>query len=329
MDRRRFLAATGAAALSSTTVQPTVSFAQEKFPARPIKIVVPFAPGGTTDVFARLFATHFAKALDVPVVVENKGGAGGLLGAGEVHRATPDGHTLVFQSPTSGVTGPLTRRTPPFDPVAGFSHVAILGITPIVLAASVQSGIKSLRDLVNQARSRPEGLSFATGGTGGGPHLSAELFRTRAGGFNAVHVPYRGAGPAIQDLIGGNVAFMTDTFTPLLPQHRDGRIRIVSVFGVERASVAPDIPTAKEEGFDVVTRIANYLSAPPGTPADRLATLASAARSAMANEEITEKLKSLAYVPVTDSSPEHASRFIADEVALWTPVIRAAGIALD
>lgn len=328
MDRRRFLAATGAAALTSATVQPNV-FAQEKFPARPIKIVVPFAPGGTTDVFARMFATHFAKALDAPVVVENKGGAGGLLGAGEVHRATPDGHTLVFQSPTSGVTGPLTRRTPPFDPVTGFSHVAILGITPIVLAASIQSGIKSLRELVEQARSRAEGLSYATGGTGGGPHLSAELFRARAGGFNAVHIPYRGAGPAIQDLIGGNVAFMTDTFTPLLPQHRDGRIRIVSVFGAERAAVAPDIPTAREEGFDVVTRIANYLSAPPGTPADRLALLAAAARTAMANEEIVEKLKALAYVPVTDSNPEHASRFIADEAALWSPVIRAAGIALD
>lgn len=329
MDRRQFLASTGATAFAGFAATPSSGLSQEAFPARPIRLVVPFAPGGTTDVFARLFAKNFSQALSIPVVVDNRGGAGGLLGAGEVHRAQPDGYTLIFQSPTSGVTGPLTRRIPPFDPVKGFSHITILGMTPIVLATSTQSGIRSLRELIALARSRPEGLSFATGGVGGGPHLSAELLRSRAGGFKALHVPYRGAGPALQDLMSNTVNFMTDTFTPLLPLHRDGRIRIISVFGAERAAVAPEIPTAKEEGFDVVTRIANYLCAPPNTQPDRLALLAEAARIAMKNEEITTKLKAIAYVPVTDSGPQHATRFIADEVALWTPVIREAAIELD
>lgn len=327
MDRRQFMLR--AAALSAAAAAPTASWAQESFPARPIRVVVPFAPGGTTDVFARLFTQHFSESIGVPVIVDNKAGAGGLLGAGEVHKATPDGYTLAFMSPTAGVTGPLTRRTPPFDPVKGFSHIAILGITPIVLAVSPQSGIGSLRELVAKARSTPGGLSYATGGTGGGPHLSAELFRTRAGGFEAVHVPYKGAGPAVQDLVGGRVQYMTDTFTPLLQLHKDGRIRIIAVFGDARAEVAPEVPTAKEQGFDVVTRIANYLCAPPGTPAARLELLSAAARKAMAVGAVQERLRALAYVPVTDSTPASATRFIADEVALWTPVIRGAGIALE
>lgn len=328
MDRRTFLAASGGSALLNCALPGRLA-AEEVFPARPIRLVVPFAPGGTTDVFARLFATHFGQALGVPVVVDNRAGAGGLLGAGEVNRAEANGYTLIFHSPTSGVTGPLMRKQPPFDPVTGFAHIAILGATPIVLAVSPQSGLKSLKELVAKARAETGGLTYATGGTGGGPHLSAELFRTRAGGFPALHVPYRGAAPALQDLMAGRVSYMTDTLVPLLPLHKEGRIRIVSVFGTQRLAIAPDVPTASEEGFPVVTRIANYLSAPPNTPADRLAKLAAAARSAMAREDVGERLQALAYVPVAAQDPQAATRFIADEVAQWTPVIRAAGIELE
>ncbi|MEP9349976.1 tripartite tricarboxylate transporter substrate binding protein [Xanthobacter sp. KR7-225] len=326
--RRHLLIALGAIG-ATAALGAAEAAAQGMVASRPVRLIVPFAPGGTTDVFARVFATHFSKALGETVVVENKGGAGGLLGAGEVSRAQPDGYTLVFQSPTSGITGPLTKKTPPFDPVAGFSHIAILGISPIVLAVSPTIGVTSLRELVALARSRPEGLTYATGGTGGAPHLSAELFRLKAGGFKAVHVPYRGAGPVIPDLISGIVAYMPDTFTTLLPLHKEGRVKIISVFGEERAAVAPEIPTAKEEGFDVVTRIANYISAPPHTPRARLDQLAAAARTAMAQEEVVERLKSLATVPVTDSDPDRATRFITEEVALWKPVIETAGINLD
>lgn len=328
MDRRSFIAASGATVLTGVTALSPAS-AQEAFPSRPIRLVVPFAPGGTTDVFARLFAPHFAKALGATVVVENRSGANGLLGTEEVRRSEPDGYTLIFQSPSAGVTGPLTRRTLPFDPVADFSHVAILGTTPLVLAASVQSGIGSLRDLVAKARSAPQGLSYGTGGAGGGGHLAAELFRSRAGGFSATHVPYRGAGPALQDLMSGQIAYMADTFVPLLPLHKDGRVRIVSVFGSERAAIAPDVPTATEEEFDVVARIANYLSAPSPVPKERLARLAEAAKYAMTQESVVERLKTLAYVPVSDSNPVHATQFIAAEVALWRPVIQAAGLVLE
>ena len=326
MRKRQILAGAAAAGLA-TLVRP--GLAQAAFPNQPIRLVVPFAPGGTTDIFARIFADRFGRALGTSVIVENKGGAGGLIGAGEVHRARPDGYTLIFQSPTSGVTGPLTRRVPPFDPVTGFSHVSILGITPIVLAVGQRMGVNNLREFVAKVRAEPGRHSYGSSGIGGGPHLSLELLRSRAGGLDLIHVPYRGAGPAIQDIIAGNISFIPDTFTPLLPQHRQGTLKIISVFGTERAAVAPDIMTAREEGFDVVTRIANYLSAPPGTPADRLERLGAAARQVLSSPEVARELAAIAYVPVTDSGPAHARQFIADEAALWGPVIRAANIAIE
>ena len=305
------------------------ALAQSPFPSQPIRLVVPFAPAGTTDIFARIFSDRFGRALGTSVIVENKGGAGGLIGAGEVHRARPDGYTLIFQSPTSGVTGPLTRRVPPFDPVTGFSHVSILGITPIVLAVGLHMGVSNLREFVAKVRAEPGRHSYGSSGIGGGPHLSIELLRIRAGGLDMIHVPYRGAGPAIQDILAGNVAFIPDTFTPLLPQHRAGAMKIISVFGEERSPVAPEIMTAKEEGFDVVTRIANYLSAPPGTPQDRLERLGAAAREVLSSPEVARELAAIAYVPVTNSNPAHARQFIADEAALWGPVIRAANISIE
>lgn len=325
--RKRQLLACAAGAGFATLARP--AFAQSPFPSQPIRLVVPFAPAGTTDIFARIFADRFGRALGTNVVVENKGGAGGLLGAGEVHRARPDGYTLCFQSPTSGVTGPLTRRVPPFDPVTGFSHVSILGITPIVLAVGLHMGVNNLREFVAKVRAEPGRHSYGSSGIGGGPHLSLELLRVRAGGLDVIHVPYRGAGPAIQDIMARNISFIPDTFTPLLPQHRAGSMKIISVFGEERSPVAPEIATAKEEGFDVVTRIANYLSAPPGTPQDRLERLGAAAREVLSSADVARELAAIAYVPVTNSGPAHARQFIADEAALWGPVIRTANISIE
>ncbi|RTZ48216.1 tripartite tricarboxylate transporter substrate binding protein [Candidimonas sp. SYP-B2681] len=329
MKRRLFFASAMVLALVATA--PAIAHAQasQKFPDNPIRMVVPFAPGGTTDTFARLFSQHFGEHLGVPVIVVNQPGGGGQVATRALQRAAPDGYTLVFQSPTSGVTGPLTRKELPYDPVAGFAHIAILGMTPIVLGVSNKSGVQSLAQLVAHSKNSPGGINYATGGVGGGPHLSVELLKKRSDGLDALHVPYRGAGPAIQDLISGEVSFMPDTFTSLLPLHESGRIKIVAVFDEERSTVAPNIPTAKEQGVDIVTRIANYIAAPAGTPKERLEILAAAAREAMKNPAMIERLGSLGYRPVTDSTPESATRFIADEVALWKPVIQDAGIALE
>jgi len=326
MKKRQILRAAAGAGLG---LLASPAGAQAPFPNSSIRMVVPFAPGGTTDIFARLFAEPFGRALGQSVIIDNRGGAGGLIGSGEVQRARPDGYTLIFQSPTAGVTGPLTRRVPPFDPVTGFSHISILGITPLILAVSPRLGVNTLAELIAMIRAQPGRLSYGSSGIGGGPHLSMELLRVRAGNLDVVHVPYRGAGPAIQDILSGTLSFIVDTFTPLLPQHREGRLKIISVFGEQRALVAPEVPTAKEEGFDIVTRIANYLAAPPGTPPDRLERLAAAARAALSSPEMARALEAIAYVPVTDSNPERATRFIAEEAALWGPVIRAANIEIE
>jgi len=144
-----------------------------------------------------------------------------------------------------------------------------------------------------------------------------------------VHVPYRGSGPLTQDLLSGTISFAVDAFTTLLPQHREGKLKLISVFGEQRAAVVPEVPTAREDGFDVVIRLANYLAAPPGTPPDRLERLSAAARAVMSTPEMARALGAMAFVPVTDSTPERATRFIADEAALWRPVIRATNIEID
>jgi tripartite-type tricarboxylate transporter receptor subunit TctC len=305
------------------------AYAQAPFPSSRIRMVVAFPPGGNTDIFGRLFAEPFGQALGQPVVIDNRGGAGGLIGSGEVHRARPDGYTLIFQSPTAGITGPLTRRVPPFDPVTGFSHISILGITPLCLAVNPQLGVNNLAELIAMIRAQPGRLSYGSSGIGGVPHLATELLRIRAGNLDVVHVPYRGSGPLTQDLLSGVISFAVDAFTALLPQHREGKLKIISVFGEQRAAVVPEVPTAREDGFDVVIRLANYLAAPPGTPPDRLERLSAAARAVMSTPEMARALEAMAFVPVTDSTPERATRFIADEAALWRPVIRATNIEID
>ena len=305
------------------------AYAQAPFPSSSIRMVVAFPPGGNTDIFGRLFAEPFGRALGQAVVIDNRGGAGGLIGSGEVHRARADGYTLIFQSPTAGITGPLTRRVPPFDPVTGFSHIAILGITPLALAVNPQLGVNNLAELIAMIRAQPGRLSYGSSGIGGAPHLSTELLRIRVGSLDVVHVPYRGSGPLTQDLLSGTISFAVDAFTTLLPQHNEGRLRIISVFGEQRSAVVPEVPTARESGFDIVTRIANYLAGPPGTPPERLERLAAAARAAMSTPEIARALEAIAVVPVTDSTPERATRFIAEEAALWGPVIRAANIEIE
>jgi tripartite-type tricarboxylate transporter receptor subunit TctC len=328
-NRRQLLGCTAGLALGWKLGGAGMVQAQETFPSTGLRLVVPFPPGGTTDVFARLFSERFGRALGRPVLVDNRGGAGGLLGGGEVNRAKPDGYTLIFHSPTSGIAGPLTRRPPPYDPVEGFAHVSILGYTPMVLAVNPKLGVTSLPALVALLRREPGRHSYGSSGIGGVPHVTTELLKARAGNLDVVHVPYRGAAGAIQDTMTGNLAFVVDTCAPLLQLHQDGQLAIISVLGAERAAVLPQVPTAREDGFDVVMRNTNYLSAAPGTPAERLEILSAAAREVMGSAGMATDLAKIAYVPVSDTTPMMARRFIAEEVKIWAPIIEAANITVE
>ena len=329
MKTRRDVATDLAAMMLAHLAGAGPASAQKAFPERPIRLVVPFTPGGTTDVFARLFANRFGDALHVPIVVDNRGGAGGLIGGAEVARGRPDGYTLIFHSPSSGITGPLIRKTPPYAPVEGFEHISILGFTPIILAVNTRLGVDSLPELVDLLRRQPGQHTYGTSGIGSGPHLTTELFRRRAGDLDIVHAPYRGASGAVLDLLAGNITFVVDTFTTLLSQQQSGQLKIIAVFGEERATVAPEVRTAREVGIDVVTRNTNYLSTSPGTPASTLELLSAGARKVMNAPDIAAELTKIAYVPVTDSTPASARAFVGSEVALWAPVIKAAGIKIE
>ncbi|BAT59464.1 tripartite tricarboxylate transporter family receptor [Variibacter gotjawalensis] len=326
IDRRTAIA--GLASVGATIVGGA-AFAQASYPSANVRLIVPFAAGGGADTFARLFSDRLGRLLGQSVIVDNRGGGGGITAGLEVSRAPADGYTLIFHSPTSGVTGPLTRRTRPFDPVSGFAPISILTISPLVLAVSNKAKVNSLAELVAKARANPGKLTYGSSGLGGVPHLSCELLKMRAGGLDIVHAPYRGGAPAIQDVIAGNIDFIVDTPPPLLQHHREGNLKIIAILGDGRLTLAPEIPTAREAGLDVVTRIIYYISAPPGTPGDRLNVLAKAAREIMSSADMSQELQKIAFTPVIDSGPEHASRFIADQVALWEPVIAAAKIQIE
>ncbi|MFC7738138.1 Bug family tripartite tricarboxylate transporter substrate binding protein [Roseomonas sp. GCM10028921] len=294
-----------------------------------IRLVVPFPPGGTTDIFARLFAAHFGRAIGRTVIVENRGGAGGLMGGAEVNRAAPDGATLIFHSPTSGIAGPMSRRNPPYDPLRGFAPVSVLGFTPMVLSINPRLGITALPQLVDLLRREPGRHSYGSSGIGGVPHLSAELLKLRVGGLDVTHIPYRGAAGAIQDTMAGNLAFVIDTFAPLLQLHQSGQLPIISVLGEARSPVAPEVHTAREDGIDVATRNTNWLAAPPATPAAILTPLAAASASVMADLGMKAELAKFAYEAVVQPRPEEARQALATEVELWGSIIRAAGIELE
>jgi len=324
MNRRSLLVGLPAAALARPAP------AQDRFPARPVRLVIPFAPGGPTDVFGRRFAERFGRVLGQTVVVENRAGAGGMVGAQEVTRARPDGYTLMFHASSSAVTSPLAYRRPLYDPLRDFSQIAVLGIVPFVLAVGPQLGVTTLPQLIEKIRDRPGALSFGSSGVGTSNHLAGELFLTRAGNLRAEHIPYRGSGPAIQDMVAGTTAFMVDTFSTLAGLYQDRRIAILAALHDRRLTAAPEIPTAAEQGLrDAESGTFNVLAAPAGTSAEIIALLGDAVRRSMAEEAFQRELQVLSIEPVLQSSPEQTARFIEAEMNKWRPVIQSVGVSIE
>ena len=320
------LAALLAAAPRAPRAQPAPAAV---FPAGPVRLVVPFAAGGPTDVFARVFAVPFGRELGVPVVVDNRAGGGGIVGAQEVIRARPDGQTLIFHASSSAVVGAITRRVRPYDPVADFAPVSLLGVVPSTLAVGAAVPARTLAELVALLRASPGRNSYGSAGVGSLPHLGSERFLAAAGGLKAVHVPYRGSGPAIQDTVAGVVAFTIDTFSTMLSLHREGQLRILAVFAEARSEAAPEVPTAREGGVDLVNGTFNLVSAPARTPPERLARLDAAAQAVMARPEFLAALRAQGIDPTPGYGPERSAGFVAAELERLLPVVRAADIAVD
>lgn len=301
-----------------------LSLAQDSIP---IKIAIGFPPGGSGDLFARILADALREELNRPVLIENKPGAGGLTVATGFLRAPKDGTQLMMATGSTAVSAPISRAKPPYNPVDDFQWIALLSHAPFVIAVNPNLPVNDLKSLVAYCKARPGKLSYGHAGLGTTVHLAAELFKERAGIF-VVDIPYAGSAGAITDTIAGNVDFIVETSGTLLPHHRSGRMRIITTMAEAREKIAPEIPTAREHGYDLVAGTYNLLAAPQGTPRETLDPIARAVTRVMNRPAIQERLVQLGIQPITNSNPADASAYVAAEIARWTPIVKRLKIAL-
>ncbi|OLB69036.1 MAG: hypothetical protein AUI16_29865 [Alphaproteobacteria bacterium 13_2_20CM_2_64_7] len=327
---RRDLLALGLAFVSARALTPRSALAQGKYPERPIKLMVAFSAGGVNDVVARQWAER-VKTLLGTVYVENQGGGTGTIATGDVARAPGDGYTILLGSTSTMVLNPMTMAKVPYDPARDFVPIAMLAVstTSIVVHPSVPA--TTLAELIDYAKAHSGKLSYGSAGSGTMSNLSGELFKQLTGLNDLVHVPYKGAGPGISDLVSGHIPMMTPNVTgPLLEFHRTGRIRILAVNAAQRLVAAPEIPTAIEQGVPgMIGLLFLGLFAPAATPGTIVDRIAEATRAAMADVEFQKVLIASGLEAIPDSSPDKAKQFIDEEIARWGPVVKAAGFKVE
>jgi len=319
--RRSFaLVAAAAAALS-----PLGAIAQAPYPDKPIRLVVPFAPGGVVDTVGRLWAQRVGPGLGT-VIVENRGGAGGTIGTADVARAQPDGYTLLLGNTSTQVLNPATMARPPYDPVRDFITIDIIAISATLIIVHPSLPVRDVKSLIAYAKANAGKLSYGSAGAGTVTHLAGEMFKQRGGGLDIVHVPYKGAGPGIADLVSGYVPIMTPNITgQLLSLHEAGKVRILAVNAAQRLKAAPNIPTAVETLPDMIALVFSGVFAPAGTPRPIVDRISQLTRTALADPAFQNTLVQSGFEPVLDSSPEKAQSFIEQEHKRLVPVIKAAG----
>jgi tripartite-type tricarboxylate transporter receptor subunit TctC len=327
LPRRRFLhLAAGAGALAAVS---RTAWGQA-YPTRPIRLVIPFPPGGAFDAVGRPWAEKMKPLLGA-VVVENIGGGGGSIGAAAVARAQPDGYTILLGGTLPHVNEALLKSRPLYDPIKDLEPIAGIAANVLCIAVHPSVPVRTLEELIAYAKANPGKLSYGHAGVGSIQHLTGELFKSLAGTPGIVDVPYRGTGPLVTDLIGGQVPMGTPGVTgQLLEYHRSGKLRILAVTSPTRLVAAPELPTAAELGFPGMTvRGSIGLLAPAGTPIGIIEKVAQATRTAVAEPAFQRMLIDAGIEPTLDSDPEKFRRSLASDVALWTPVVKALGIKID
>jgi len=325
--RRRFLhLAAGAAAL---TAIPRFA-AADSYPDRPIKLVLPFPPGGVFDIVGRPWADKVKISLGT-VFIENQPGAGGSLAAAAVAHANPDGYTIFLGSSSINLTEMILREHPLLDPVKDIVPVTMVAITAFGIAIHPSVPAQNLQELIAYIKANPGKMSYGSSGAGTLNHLSGELLKSLTGITDLPHVPYRGAGPALADVIAGQIPMIIPAMTgQVLEFHRTGKLRLLAVTNPARLPVAPEIPTAVESGVPgLVAQQVLGIFVPAGTSKDIVAKIAEANRAAMADTAYTQSLVDQAVIPLTDWTPERFNQFMADDVARWSPLVKAIGVRLD
>lgn len=297
------------------------------YPERPVRIIVPYAAGGAADSVARLVGQKMSEALGQAVVIENRAGADGNIGAEFVARSAPDGYTLLMGDVGNLTMGPAIRRSVPYDAVRDFAPITQLVAAPNILAVHPSVPATNFQEFVAYAKAHPRKLSYASSGTGGSAHLAGELLK-RAAGIDMVHVPYKGASAAITDVLRGEVPVMFG-LSVVLPQVRDGKLRALATTGTNRLAVLPDVPTVAELGYRGFEATAWYgLLAPAGTPSPIVTRLHQVAVQALQSAEVRQKLEA-AGNELIGNSPEEFAAYIKSEKAKWSDLVTAAGIKAE
>lgn len=328
MNRRHALARIAAA--GAVMAAPAALFAQAD---KPITIVVPYAPAGTTDMLGRMLAQQMAPMLGRTIVVDNKPGAGSGIGAAFVARAPADGNTLLVATSTTLAINPWLYKKLGYEPAKDFAPIGLIGAVPLLVVVNGALPVKNVAELVALSKSRPGGLSYGSAGNGSPQHLGVEMFKA-ATGANLTHVPYKGSGPAVTDLIGGQIDVMFSDIPPAIQHVRTGRLRALAVTSARRQSALPDVPTVAESGaagtrtFEAVAW--QSLVAPDGTPKEVVQKYADALNRVIAQPELRARLEAEGFEPApAGGSPEKLAAYIRSETERWGNVVRAAGATLD
>jgi len=308
-----------ALALSAATLADAQSY-----PSRPIRYIVPQAPGGSSDTLARIVTQRAAEGLGQQLVVDNRPGATGIIGAEVVARANADGHTLL-QVATSHATNPAMQAKLPYETLRDFAAISLLSQQPNIWLVHPSLPIRNLKELIAYAKSKPGQINFASSGTGGSQHLAGELLKSMTG-IEMTHVPYKGSPPALVDLLAGRVPLMSSTMPPALPHIKTGKVRVIAVTSAKRSAVLPDVPTVAESGVPGYEAIAwQGLVAPAGTPKAVIVRLNAEFVKALKQPDIAAKFNEQGFETVA-STPEWFAQYTKTEIEKWSKVIRAAGI---
>lgn len=298
------------------------------YPTRPIKIVVPYPPGGSADLVGRMVAEKLSRSMNQPVVVDNKGGASGSIGSDFVSRSVPDGYTLLVAISDTHAINPAVMSNLPYDPQKDFVPVSLMATQPMVLAVGRSMPARTLGEFVALAKQKPRGVSYASNGKGGLQHLAMELF-SRSAGIETLHVPYKGAAPALADVIGGQVDALFISLQGAGGNIGSGNLRPLALASSQRLAVAVDVPTFAEAGYPQFTVTQWYgLMAPKGTPAAIVDRLNREVKAALATPDVSDKLKAVGTEPA-GGSPEQFRSFLASEIRQWADVAKSVGVRLE
>ena len=330
MTKHRVIAAVAAASIGAFAFGGSVARAADNFPSHPLQMIIPFAAGGPTDIVGRIMGAKMGELLGQSVVVEDRGGAGGTIGAAEVAKAAPDGYTLLMATVSTNAINPALYRHLPYNSETAFAPVGRIGVTPTILMANLSLPVTDVKSLVELIKANPGKYSYGSSGTGSILHLCGEEFKSDAGGLQMVHVPYKGSAPMDTDLLGGQISIAFDATPTAMPLSLSGKVRALGAGMATRIPSMPNLPTLQEQGikgYECYTW--NAIIAPAGTPQPIVDKLNDAINQSLADPKVSGALKNAGIDPTPGSTPKSTADFIKAELDKWAPIIKASGAQVD